>query len=55
MSSVNISSMYMKSDRVIVEHNQAERSKLEARIVNSFKMRVENPTASRLGVFSGKR
>jgi len=35
MSSVNILSKYMKSDRVITEHNQTELSKLEARKVNS--------------------
>ena len=35
MSSVNITSMYMSSDRVIAEHNQAELSKLEAQIANS--------------------
>ena len=29
MSSVNITSMYMASDRVIAEHNQVELSKLE--------------------------
>ena len=30
MSSVNITSMYMVSDRVIAKHNQAELSRLEA-------------------------
>jgi len=35
MSSANITSLYMASDRVIVEHNQAELSKLEARTLNS--------------------
>jgi len=35
MSSVNLSSMYMASDRVIAEHNQAELSKLEVQIANS--------------------
>jgi len=35
MSSVNISSMYMASDRVIAEHNQAELNKLEAWTTNS--------------------
>ena len=34
MSSVNILSMYMTSDRVIAEHNQVDLSKLEARIAN---------------------
>jgi len=29
MPSVNISSMYLASDRIIAEHNQAELSKLE--------------------------
>jgi len=32
---VNISSMYMTSDRVIAEHNQAELSKLEAQTANN--------------------
>jgi len=35
MSSVNITSMYMASDRVIAEHNQVELSKLEVRSANS--------------------
>ena len=35
MSSINITSMYMASDRIIVEHNQAKLSKLEAWTVNS--------------------
>ena len=35
MSSVNIKSMYMTSDIVIAEYNQAELSKLEARTTNS--------------------
>ena len=35
ISSVNISIMYMVSDRVIVERNQAELSKLEAGTANS--------------------
>ena len=35
MTSVNITSMYMASDRVITEQNQAELSKLEARTANS--------------------
>jgi len=35
MSSVNITSMYMASDRVIAEHDQAELSRLEVRIANS--------------------
>ena len=32
MSGVTISSMYMASDKVIAEHNQAELSKLEVRV-----------------------
>ena len=35
MSSVNITSMYMASDRVIAEHNQVEISKLEVWIAKS--------------------
>jgi len=35
MSSINLSSMYMTSDRVIAENNQAELSKLEVRTTNS--------------------
>jgi len=35
MSNVSISSMYMASDRVITEHNQAELSKLEIWSANS--------------------
>jgi len=36
MLSVNISCIYIVSDRVIAEHNQAELSRLEARSVNSI-------------------
>ena len=35
MSSVDISRMYMASNRVIAEYNQEELSKLEARSANS--------------------
>ena len=35
MSSVNITSMYIASDRIIVEHNQAELSKLKIWTTNS--------------------
>jgi len=36
MSSVNITSIYMASDKVIAEQNQAELSKLEVWITNSI-------------------
>jgi len=35
MVRVNISSMRMTSDRVLVEHNQVELSKLEAQTTNN--------------------
>jgi len=35
MSSINITSMYMASVKIIAEHNQAELSKLEVRTANS--------------------
>jgi len=35
MSRVNITSIYITIDRLIVEHNQAELSKLEVWIANS--------------------
>jgi len=35
MPNVNITSMYMASDRVIAKHNQVELSKLEAQTANS--------------------
>ena len=35
MSSVNITSMYMTSDRIIAEYNQAELGKLEVWTANS--------------------
>jgi len=35
MSRANISNMYMTSDRVIAEHNQAELNKLEVQTTNS--------------------
>jgi len=35
MTSVNISGKYMVCDRVVVEHNQAEQSKLEVWTANS--------------------
>ena len=36
MSSVNLSNMYMASDKVVAEHNQAELGKLEAQTANSI-------------------
>jgi len=36
MSSVNITSMYIASDRLIAKHNQAKLSKLEVWTANSI-------------------